>query len=227
MSDNFRIKEGHLRDLPTSIIASNIILSDDIVSVVRDILLKQDEKKFEGTVVLGQDGTDRKRMGILLKPQTGLAEARTLQLIGALCVSKAISTSLLKETEVGWPGSVLLSGDPISQVDLEIDMEDEEIRSLVIWIDYHAPKGPEVIHTVRDILCFLDLNYISFMNGYLETMLDKWSDRCGILGKEVSIKLRSGTISGTALGIDQFGSLMIKDDQGMHRVVVDDFIEFI
>ena len=70
----------------------------------------------------------------------------------------------------------------------------------------------------RDLLYLLDLNYSMFVEGQKEELLDQWSERAPMLGKNVSVSTSKGEVSGKALGIDQSGALILQTEKGMERI---------
>ncbi len=179
-------------------------------------------------------------LSVLLRPDIGPDGISTLPLMAGLAVSKAISTSTGLESELKWPNDVNIRGRKVCGILVESSVKGEKLDQVIIGIGINANTLPDdlpveirgrasslraesgkevsIVDLLRDLVCFLDMQYLKFISGGTEELLDQWSERASTLGKDVRISDSSGSFTGKALGVDQTGALMVRTGEGLRRV---------
>jgi BirA family biotin operon repressor/biotin-[acetyl-CoA-carboxylase] ligase len=179
-------------------------------------------------------------LSIILKPPLEPDEISSLPLVIGLSVSKAIQCTIFKEAKVKWPNDILVEDRKVAGIlmssktggrkvdhvvvgigiNLNTQMEDlpSELRDTAGSLKKISGKHIDPNEFTRDLLYLLDLNYSRFLEGQKEELLDQWSERAPMLGKEISVSTSKGILSGKALGIDQSGALILQTKKGMERI---------
>ncbi|MFO8050507.1 MAG: hypothetical protein R6V01_02265 [Thermoplasmatota archaeon] len=226
-----------LSGIGTSLIGREIEHVEDPEKVKERMNARVEDGAAEGLVVIGGIVGDRSieglRMCLLLRPKIAPGQASVLPLISALCISKAVSTSAFIETGTVWPGNVVMEEEIAATVVHEASSREDDLEYVVLDMKID-PSGSisrdlkvDAFSFLKDLLIFLDMHYVSVKEGEIEQLLDKWTERCSMIGEKVRIRTSDGSVSGTVLGIDQTGGLVIKDHQEMKRVDMEQFAGFV
>jgi BirA family biotin operon repressor/biotin-[acetyl-CoA-carboxylase] ligase len=159
-------------------------------------------------------------------------------------VVKAIACTVSLVADLKWPNDVLIKGKKVCGILSLSSSSKEGTDHVIIGVGINANSrtgdlSPELSGTaptlrdelgsevdldelLRNILYFMDLNYSAFMDGQTGELLEEWSLRSSTLMREVRVTTPSGTVEGTALGVDSSGALMIKTTGGLTRVLTGD-----
>ncbi|MFW3146841.1 MAG: biotin--[acetyl-CoA-carboxylase] ligase [Thermoplasmatota archaeon] len=183
-------------------------------------------------------------VSVLLRPRKALDQLSALPLIAGLVVSKAISTSTLITTTLKWPNDVLVDGAKVSGTVVEAEIKGDSVEFVVVGMgincNFHLEDLPSELHhnsstlmdikgepidlsvLFRDLICFMDMKWASFLEGGAQNILEEWSARSSTIGRRVRVESFGSSIQGQALGVDQSGALIIDDGKGMSRVTIGD-----
>lgn len=183
-------------------------------------------------------------VSVLLRPRMAPDQLSSLPLIAGLAVSKAISTSTLVPTSLKWPNDVLVDGMKVSGTIVEAEINGEIVDHLVVGMgincNFPVSALPPELHgssttlmdvkgepvdmnaLFRDLVCFMDMKWSSFLEGGAQALLDEWSSRSSTIGQRVRVDSFGRTVEGEALGIDQSGALIVDDGNGMSRITIGD-----
>lgn len=179
-------------------------------------------------------------LSVIFRPDESIEELSALPLVMGLSVSKAVQCTVFKEVKLKWPNDVLLDNRKISGILLTSSMKGRTVEYVIVGIGVNLNTEmsdlPEEISEIagslsgscgkmldpneftRDLIYFIDLNYMKFIDGDRELLLDQWSARSETIGSDVVVRTEKGEISGKALGVDQFGALILQTEEGMQRV---------
>ncbi|NTW98109.1 MAG: biotin--[acetyl-CoA-carboxylase] ligase, partial [Oscillochloris sp.] len=76
---------------------------------------------------------------------------------------------------------------------------------------------------LRALLRHLDGWHARLIAGEEQPLFDAWRARLHTLGREVTVQLPQGALSGRAEGVDRTGALLIRDEAGaLHTVTTGD-----
>jgi BirA family biotin operon repressor/biotin-[acetyl-CoA-carboxylase] ligase len=183
-------------------------------------------------------------LSVVLRPKVSPSQASILPLMAGLAVSKAISTTVLKETSLKWPNDVLIGDKKVCGILMEssvkghkleyviigiginvnstIDQFPEDIRERTGTLKQIVGKLVDIEDLLRNLICFLDMQYSIFLDDQIETILDKWSERSSTIGRLISVHTGQGVFKGKALGLDQSGALLLSVDGSLQRIDMGD-----
>lgn len=179
-------------------------------------------------------------LSIVLRPDVSPSQAGIIPLLAGLAVSKAISTTVLKETSLKWPNDVLMDGKKVCgilneavvkkerleymvvgigiNVNSTLDQLPDEIRETAGTLKDQTGETVDISDLFRNLICFLDMLYLQYISGDVATILDSWSERSSTIGKQVRIHTGSEIIEGKALGLDQSGALLLGSGNSLQRI---------
>ncbi len=167
-----------------------------------------------------------------------LARLSGLSLVVAVAVARALHRIAGIEPELKWPNDILFQGRKLAGNLLEVQGESEgpcttvigvgvnvSMRSLAAqdidqaWIDLNTASGKE---NSRNILSAAILNELvvalrAFAESGLKTFMSDWQRWDGIAGKQIRLIFSDHELAGEAQGIDEQGSLLLKNRKGLRR----------
>ena len=185
-------------------------------------------------------------LSIILQPSIPAARITLLPLIAALAVCDSIRESSKLDAKLKWPNDVLINGKKVAGILLDIGLKADEVNYAVIGIGINANveassitsqlKGnAQFITSIKDELGYdadrLVLTRLllkKLEQYYLEleydaaVILKKWKQRSDMLGRQVTVKQAKRIIRGTAIDINDDGSLLLKTDKGNISIVTGD-----
>lgn len=171
------------------------------------------------------------------RPQVAPERMQTFTLWMGINVCEVVANSTRGRPGVKWPNDILFDGDKAGGMLTEARMDSDQIRDLVFGLGLNINHAPEALpetqlrratSLAQQTQAPLDINkftaaligrvldaYDQFVSGdYLTSFADRWN-ACDLL-REKSVSLAHGdrTIQGTALGIDNEGSLIVRTEKG-------------
>jgi BirA family biotin operon repressor/biotin-[acetyl-CoA-carboxylase] ligase len=247
-----------LHGIETSIIGRDVEFLGEVTST--NILARERAEKGcrEGLVLVASSQTSGKGrldrefhspegglyLSIVLKPKILPSQSGIIPLMAGLAVSKAISTTVMRETSLKWPNDVMMDGKKICGILNQAAVKGEGVEYLIIGIGINVnstleqlpdkiqgsagtlkeltSKEIDMKDLFRNLICFLDMLYLQFLSGDISTILDSWSERSSTVGKHVKVRSGSNIIEGKALGLDQSGALLLGTENSLQRVEVGD-----
>ena len=146
-----------------------------------------------------------------------------------------ISAGISKENiSLKWPNDILVNNKKIAGILIETDNKNDRI---VVGIgvnlaqypdktDYGATSIKKEIEKTIDYKDFLSIltphfeEWISFCEkGESAFIINEWQKNAFYLGKKIKIKISSEILTGIFLGLDKNGSLLLKDENNIERVI--------
>jgi BirA family transcriptional regulator, biotin operon repressor / biotin---[acetyl-CoA-carboxylase] ligase len=204
----------------------------------------------EGTAVIaGEQRAGRGRMGrSWLSPEGGLATSIILRppiasvhLLPAV-TSVAVSRALRKlgmRAGIKWPNDVLIEGKKVCGILIEHALTAGELRYSIVGIginvNFDTGSYPEIADIATSISVqlghevavaevalhlYTELEDIYTGIGEPARIIDQWSQNMVTIGRRVSADFYGNRIDGTAEGVNQRGSLMVKLADGSTKEIV-------
>jgi BirA family biotin operon repressor/biotin-[acetyl-CoA-carboxylase] ligase len=183
-------------------------------------------------------------LSILLRPQIAPAAAPGLALVAGVSVAEA-----LEETGVScaikWPNDVVTAQmRKVCGILAEIQAEADRVSFVVLGIGVNLNAAetdfPQELQDrassvfietgrrvdraafARSLFQHFERSYLEFCRGGLEAIAGEWQQRSILHGKQVVAAGPRGSISGTCVGLDEDGALLLDTPEGRQRVVAGD-----
>lgn len=178
-------------------------------------------------------------ISILLRPKLELHRCPQLTLLAAVAIVEAIREQTGLPVEIKWPNDVLLNGKKICGILTELNAESDCINYLIIGvgINVNTPAFPDELSSIatslaiekkesiqrvtliQNLLQRLEDLYLLYLKEGFAPIKSRWESYAISIGKRVTIRQMSGSMTGLALGIDDTGVLLVqKDDGGIEKV---------
>ncbi len=175
-------------------------------------------------------------LSVILRPSKSAASAPQLSLLAAVAVAETIAQHIQLSPAIKWPNDVLVSGKKVCGILTEMQTKARGLQAVIlgIGVNINAPLSafPEELQEKATSLLVVNgrlIDRVAF-TAHLLTRLEKlyvlWLEEgfpvvrsawegyaTDFLGKPVMIAAPDGTISGTALGIDEDGALLVQGGQ--------------
>jgi len=136
---------------------------------------------------------------------------------------------------VKWPNDVLVEGRKIAGILSDMRIDSEVIRYLNLGIGINVNNDPtKEVPSSCSVMGILGKRV--FRKEFLSALLDEldnrtgeipavnpvkeWKDYTSTLGRKVSVVSLSGTVSGTAVDVDEAGALILKQKNGSRKRVL-------
>ncbi len=166
---------------------------------------------------------------------------QTLPYLNSLCgvaVVRAIANISGLKPRIKWPNDILLEGKKVAGVLVESAIAGEQVHHSIIGIGINVALEADEIDEIaggaislnhasagdiprdellREILQQLDALYIQLNHG--DTPVEEWEELLDTLGKRVKVTWQGEEYVGFADGIDEQGSLLLREDGGTMRTL--------
>lgn len=177
---------------------------------------------------------------VLLRPTIEERYLPLLTLLTAVAVHDTVQTLCEKPADIKWPNDVLVNEKKISGIlaercetnsgpavvvgigiNFKTDNLPEDVKKTATSIMDETGDEPDFDEVLRTLTHFLTSRYGRFNTiSDVGPVLGDWSSRSSYFrGKEVMVRTRRGEFTGTTAGLDPYGSLMVKLDDGRHTTV--------
>jgi BirA family transcriptional regulator, biotin operon repressor / biotin---[acetyl-CoA-carboxylase] ligase len=175
-------------------------------------------------------------MSLILRPEIPLQKAPQLTLLIAVAASKAIEKVTGLEAAIKWPNDLLINGKKTAGILTELQAEADSIHSVIVGIGMNVNqeskdfseeiaqiatslaieggqtyKRAEIIGALLQEIETLYHQYLQKGFGVVKLL---WESRAFSLGKRITARSVSGSITGYAKGITDEGVLLLEDDTG-------------
>lgn len=184
-------------------------------------------------------------MSLLLRPNLNPANASMLTIVAAMAVTAAVERVVREagcsvDCHIKWPNDVVVNKKKICGILTEMSAEMDCIHFVVIGIGINV-NTTEFDETIREMASSLYLEtgkhikrseivaafaqefttyYGRFLkSGDLSSLAEDYNRMLINIGKQVQIQDRQDTFTGTALGIDSRGELLVQKEDGTRTVV--------
>jgi BirA family transcriptional regulator, biotin operon repressor / biotin---[acetyl-CoA-carboxylase] ligase len=180
---------------------------------------------------------------VVLRPDLPPARAAELTLVASLAVCDALRQADVA-AGIKWPNDVLVSGRKIAGVLTELAAEPDRVHWVVVGVgvnvnataeDFPPELRPEATSVLLErgsaapralfaAACLTALE--AWIDRHAEegfgAVRDGWRARSVTLGREVVVRADDREIVGTAEDIDDQGALLVRDAQGLQRILAGD-----
>ena len=173
---------------------------------------------------------------ILLRPDLAPQFATQLTVAAATALARAIALQTGLAPEIKWPNDILIRGKKTAGILTELTAELDHVKEMVLGIgvdvNLDAADFPRDLRKTATslkiesgqaidraelaaaILRELDADYDRIRRGQFELVAAEWRQRCGTLGREVSIRIGDRVIRGRAESLDAEGALLLRTQHG-------------
>jgi BirA family biotin operon repressor/biotin-[acetyl-CoA-carboxylase] ligase len=179
---------------------------------------------------------------ILLRPDLAPQSATQLTVAAATGLARAIALQTGLVPEIKWPNDILIRGKKVAGILTELTAELDRVKEVILGIGVDvnldaAELPPDLRKTATSlkietgqaidraelavaILRELDGDYERIRRGQFESVAAEWQQRCGTLGREVSIRIGERVIRGRAESLDAEGALLLRTQHGhLERII--------
>lgn len=169
-------------------------------------------------------------MSLIIRPDMPPSQVAKLSLTLALAVSRAIERETGLDAKIKWPNDIVIGGRKVCGLLLEMDATAEKVESIVagVGINVHQTVfDEEIAHTASslDLLAGRRVSRSAIVRAFLAEferamaledaqMMDAYRASSATIGQKVQVISLSGTYTGTAEGITESGSLLVRDENG-------------
>jgi BirA family biotin operon repressor/biotin-[acetyl-CoA-carboxylase] ligase len=179
---------------------------------------------------------------IILRPSIETAMAPQITLVAGVAVAVFLSEYCPEDVTLKWPNDVQIGGKKISGILTEMKTSGGKVDFVIVGIGINVMMKKEDFHRefrdnstslseelVRDISRFdftirlydsLEKWYKEFLSGGFGPIRDEWIKYAGIIVKNIRVVLRDGVQTGKAVGIDEYGALLIFDEKEKTKRVI-------
>ena len=222
-----------------------LVSSPDIITesgiksgLTTDVSVFIAEVQTHGKGSRGRGWTSPRGIGIwhsiLLKPEISPLEVSQITLVAGLAVCKAIGLNSM----IKWPNDIVIDGKKICGILTEMSAEINMVNYVVCGIgvnvntesfdDDIADKATSMFiesghkyvrnELIAKLLNEFEYYYKKFLDGGLSAILDEYKKCCVTLGREVNVIFKNETVRGTAVDVDENGSLAVQTENGIIHV---------
>ncbi len=180
---------------------------------------------------------------IVLRPPIEPVYAPQITLMTGVAVAELLSGYCTGAVNLKWPNDVQIggkkvcgilaemnasSGDSVDFVVVGIGINvnirkndfDESIRDLATSLAEEVGENISRLDLAADLFAKFDDLYTRLLNSGFGSIKDAWLSYCDMVGKQVRLIFRNDKESGKVLGIDDFGALVISDEEGKTKRVM-------
>ncbi len=166
-------------------------------------------------------------MSLVVHPNSSLKNAVTATTAAAVAVCKAIEELTDVKPKIKWVNDVYVNGNKICGILTEAvsDFESDTVTSVIIGVGVNIttkefPKDVEnagaigvAVDRAKMIAVIAD-NLLETFTGDYDKFINYYRTHSMIIGKKINFIYRGQTTAATAVGIDEFGGLVVKTENG-------------
>lgn len=169
-----------------------------------------------------------------------------LGLVIGVCSLRALRESGLEETRLKWPNDILVDGQKLGGILIELRAESAGPASVVIGIGLNVALGANVLQAVGEtgvaatdlltagvqhpsrnaiaaaLVTHLVRGLLVFESEGLKPFADEWRAADALRGRQIDVHTLEGVARGLARGIDLHGALVVETPQGVRRFISGD-----
>jgi BirA family biotin operon repressor/biotin-[acetyl-CoA-carboxylase] ligase len=204
------------------------------------------ESQSRGRGRLGRAWISPARKGlwfsILLRPDLSPQSATQLTVAAATALARAIAQQTALAPDIKWPNDILIRGKKtagiLTELTAELDHVNEVVLGIGVDVNLDAADLPRDLRKTATslkiesgqevdraelavaILRELDGDYDRIRRGQFELVAAEWRQRCGTLGRQVTIHIGDRVIRGRAESLDAEGALLLRTQHGrLERII--------
>lgn len=172
---------------------------------------------------------------VVLRPDFAPREASLVTLAASVAVARGVEKEGVDAT-IKWPNDVLIDGDKLCGILVEMEADAESISHAVVGIGLNANTKPDVPDASPTSLAehvdgeevdraSLSADIFDELEDAYEAgdgILDEWRKKTSTLGREVRVETPNETLEGVAERIDETGALVVSTSEGERTVTAGD-----
>lgn len=181
-------------------------------------------------------------MSLILKPDLPLHQAPQLTLLTSVAVVRAIRMLVPKvDVQIKWPNDLLVRGRKLCGILLESSAENERLQHVVagigISVNLSEEDYPEELRSIATSLrmesgetvnraeliaqCMAQLEqwYEVYLQQGFPPIRTLWEAYAETIGRKVSIRSGGRTVTGLAIGLDDYGGLIVDTGDGGNQTI--------
>lgn len=169
-----------------------------------------------------------------------------LGLVIGVCALRALRESGLEDVRLKWPNDVVVAGNKLGGILIELRAESAGPASVVIGIGLNVALGARVLEAIGETgVSAIDLvtaglkqpsrnalaaalitqmvrGLLAFEKEGLQPFAEEWRAADALRGRQIDVHTLEGIARGLARGIDLHGALVVETPQGVRRFVSGD-----
>lgn len=173
-------------------------------------------------------------MSLLLKPNTEPASISAITLIAGLAVCKGLPC----EAKIKWPNDVIIGTKKVAGILTEMSAEADAVHYVVCGIGINVNmtaftgeledkatsiyiETGKTFKRARIVACIMnefETLYKDFLEHGLTNIINDYKENCATIGREIRVIYNNREITGTAVSVDNDGSLIV--DSGGEQIKV-------
>lgn len=181
-------------------------------------------------------------LSLILRPKASPALMHGITLMTAVCLAETFREACSLEVCIKWPNDILARGRKLSGILTEMVTTGDALDYVIVGVGInltHAEQDfPEEIRCsatsvfmetgscqggvslIRTFLQRFDAAYRAFLRSGIESVISKWCDLSGMVGRHVRVETAGTSLSGTVSGVDEDGFLVVRCADGSERRVL-------
>jgi BirA family biotin operon repressor/biotin-[acetyl-CoA-carboxylase] ligase len=178
---------------------------------------------------------------VILKPLFPPRDASIITLMTAVAVAQAISKDTNLNACIKWPNDIIVQGRKVGGIltEMKSNMDSIEFVAVGIGVNVNMPVNmlPEDIRQVSGSLSMfsgrsinrvklmgaimkeIEYWYSLLLRGERDVLLEQWRQMDITTGRSVEVKMYEKVISGTAVGVNEKGELLLRLGSGIIKEI--------
>jgi len=189
-------------------------------------------------------------ISIILHPKFDISITTLFPIASSLALSLAIEKVFSIKPELKWPNDLTIKGKKVAGMLVDVSLESNKIENLVLGVGINfnvnakqiekSLKGTpnfygvsslsdqkqniKPVQLVQAFLLELEKIYKNLHEKQIKKIISKWTSRSSTIGKNVELNTIGSKIKGKAIKIDDDGSLVVSENNKIHKVIAGDII---
>lgn len=193
------------------------------------------ESQAKGRGRLGRSWFSPKHKGlwfsVILRPPLQPVYAPMITIASSIAVAKAIIKYTGQSVWIKWPNDIYTNDKKVGGILTEMNTELDTIKFVILGIGINVnlkvddfpeelrDKATSIscsrIELVKEILGSLEFYYKMLNEKRWDTIISEWKNLSLVLGKRIKLAQGNKKYEGQALGIDQQGAIILRQDDGI------------
>lgn len=178
-------------------------------------------------------------LSLVLRPQVTPADLAPLALVIGLGIAQGLSECLGVDVSLKWPNDVHFAGGKLAGILLEMAAETDRVDWVVVGVGLNVRRGGDtppppagaclddavpgvrIATAVAAVLDGIAGAYARWVASGFAMMRADYEARSSLIGRDVTVRDMIGTVkaSGTVMGVDEAGRLLVVTLGGLESVV--------
>ncbi len=176
-------------------------------------------------------------LSTLLKPNLPLDNLSCITLMAGVATAGAIQQQTSAPVRLKWPNDILINGKKLAGilcecipgntpaiivgigVNLNHTHFPADLQRTATSLKLETGKDVNRANLVLSLLQNLDSEYDEFLHGKTERLIREWTENSDLFGKTVTVHQKGTSLTGTAIGLDPRGRLILQTLNGEQQVL--------